>query len=159
MVFWQIFFNFDSFSKIMQFRLHISAPNLQFRIQCHPWDPKRCVNSRDTIVLRFVFDFSAFQHHLGDFFHFSQIEARCHFYWFDMNISDNITFYSHNGWIFESNTSCECCNLKGIRANKSSVLPCQTGVSLFPTFSKISKHAGWKPDGIRICRLEFFPKE
>ena len=46
-------------------------------------------------------DFSACQRHLADFFHSSQIEARCHFYWFDMNKSDNITFYSHNGWIFK----------------------------------------------------------
>ena len=39
--------------------------------------------------------------HLAIFFHSSQIEAKCHFYWFDMNKSDNITFYSHNGWVFK----------------------------------------------------------
>ena len=37
----------------------------------------------------------------GGFFYSSQIEARCHFYWFDMNKSENITFYSHNGWVFK----------------------------------------------------------
>ena len=37
----------------------------------------------------------------GGFFLSSQIEARCHFYWFDMKKSDNITFYSHNGWVFK----------------------------------------------------------
>ena len=37
----------------------------------------------------------------GGFFHYSQIEARCHLYWFDMYKSDNITFYSQNGWIFK----------------------------------------------------------
>ena len=41
--FLMIFFcNFDSFLKIMQFRLHISAPNLQIRIQwilAHPLKP------------------------------------------------------------------------------------------------------------------------
>ena len=35
------------------------------------------------------------------FFHSSQIEARCHLYWFDMIKSDNIAFYSHNGWIYK----------------------------------------------------------
>ena len=34
------------------------------------------------------------------------------------------------------------------------VLPAES----LPTFSKNSKHAGWKFDGIRECRLEFFQK-
>ena len=67
----------------------------------HPWDPWGRINSGDTRVLRFVFDFFACQRPLADFFHSSQIEARCHFYWLDMNKSDNITFYSHNGWVFK----------------------------------------------------------
>ena len=72
-----------------------------WRIFWHPWDPWGRINSGDTRVLRFVFDFFACQRPLADFFHSSQIEARCHFYWFDMNKSDNITFYSHNGWVFK----------------------------------------------------------
>ena len=72
-----------------------------WRIFWHPWDPWRRINSGDTRLLRFVFDFFACQRPLADFFHSSQIEARCHFYWFDMNKSDNITFYSHNGWVFK----------------------------------------------------------
>ena len=28
-------------------------------------------------------------------------EARCHLYWFDMNKSYNITFYSHNDWFLK----------------------------------------------------------
>ena len=72
-----------------------------WRIFWHPWDPWGRINSGDTRVLRFVFDFFACQRPLADFFHSSQIEARCHFYWFDMNKSENITFYSHNGWVFK----------------------------------------------------------
>ena len=72
-----------------------------WRIFWHPWDPWGRINSGDTRVLRFVFDFFACQRPLADFFHSSQIEASCHFYWFDMNKSDNITFYSHNGWVFK----------------------------------------------------------
>ena len=72
-----------------------------WRIFWHPWDPWRRINSGDTRVLRFVFDFFACQRPLADFFHSSQIEASCHFYWFDMNKSENITFYSHNGWVFK----------------------------------------------------------
>jgi hypothetical protein len=59
---------------------------------------------------KICFDFSACQRRLVDFFHSSQIEARCHF--FDMT-----------QWLnFQSDSSCECCNLKGIRANNSSVI-------------------------------------
>ena len=67
----------------------------------HPWHPWRRVNSGDISFLVFVFDFSVWQRHLAEFFHFSQIEARCHLYWFDMYKSHNITFYSQNGWIFK----------------------------------------------------------
>ena len=61
-------------------------------------------------------DFSACQRHLADFFHSSQIEARCHFCWLYMNKSDNIFFLMaevskwYKLWVF-----------KGIRADKSSV--------------------------------------
>ena len=72
-----------------------------WRIFWHPWHPWGRVNSGDISFLEFVFDFSVWQHHLADFFHYSQIEARCHLYWFDMYKSDNITFYSQNGWIFK----------------------------------------------------------
>ena len=65
------------------------------------WHPWWRVNSGDISFLVFVFDFSVWQRHLADFFHYSQIEARCHLYWFDMYKSDNITFYSQNGWIFK----------------------------------------------------------
>ena len=75
--------------------------NGSWRIFWYPWDPWGHNNSGDTRVLRFVFDFCACQRHLVDFFHSSQIEARCHFYWFDINKSDNIPFFSHNGWIFQ----------------------------------------------------------
>ena len=54
-----------------------------------------------SVFLIFVFDFSVWQRQLADFFHYSQIEARCHIYWFDMYKSDNIPFHSHNGWIFK----------------------------------------------------------
>ena len=37
----------------------------------------------------------------GGFFHYSQIEARCHLYWFDMHKNDNIAFNSHNCWVFK----------------------------------------------------------
>ena len=53
-----------------------------WRIFWHPWDPWVRVNSRDISFLIFVFDFSVWQSHLADFFHNSQIEARCHLYWF-----------------------------------------------------------------------------
>ena len=65
----------------------------------HPWNPLGCVNSGDTRVLIFVFDFSASG---GFFLLFSNwSQDILHFYWFEMNKSDNITFYSHNGWIFK----------------------------------------------------------
>jgi hypothetical protein len=67
----------------------------------HPWHPWGLVNSGDISFLVFVFDFSVWQHHLADFFHYSKIEARCHLYWFDRYKSDKITFYSQNGWIFK----------------------------------------------------------
>ena len=79
----------------------------------HPWDPWGRINSGDTRVLRFVFDFFACQRPLADFFHSSQIEARCHFYWFDMNKSDSL-----NGWIFKVIQAVSV----GIRANNSSVI-------------------------------------
>jgi hypothetical protein len=66
--------------------LFIIAPDLQIQIQwilAHlltPLGPWRSINSGDTRVLRFDFDFSTCQRHLADFFHSSQIEARCHFY-------------------------------------------------------------------------------
>ena len=63
----------------------------------HPWDPWGRVNSGDISVLIFVIDFSVWQSHLADFFHNSQIEGRCHLYWFDMYKNDNVTFKSHNG--------------------------------------------------------------
>ena len=66
-----------------------------------PWHPWGRVNSGDITFLIFVFAFSVWQCHLADFFHYSQIEARCHLYWFDMYKSDNITFSSQNGWIFK----------------------------------------------------------
>ena len=72
-----------------------------WRIFWYPWDLWERINSGDTRVLRFVFDFFACQRPLADFFHSSQIEASCHFYWFDMNKSENITFYSNNGWVFK----------------------------------------------------------
>jgi hypothetical protein len=64
----------------------------------HPWER---VNSGDISFLILVFDFSVWQRHLADFFHYSQIEARCHLYWLGMFKSDNITFHSQNGWIFK----------------------------------------------------------
>ena len=50
-----------------------------FQFFWHPWNPWGRVNSVDTILLRFVFDFSACQClPSGGFFHSSQSEARCH---------------------------------------------------------------------------------
>ena len=66
----------------------------------HPWDPWGPVNSRDISFLIFVFKFFVLQPP-GEFFHYSQIEARCHLYWFDMHENDNLIFYSHNGWVFK----------------------------------------------------------
>ena len=71
------------------------------RSWCIFWHPLGRINSGDISFLVFVFDFSVWQRHLADFFHYSQIEARCHLYWFDMYKSANITFYSQSGWTFK----------------------------------------------------------
>ena len=91
----QIFFNLGA---ILAHQISTGMFSGSWPIFWHPWGR---INSGDTRVLRFVFDFFACQRPLADFFHSSQIEARCHFYWLDMNKSDNITFYSHNGWVFK----------------------------------------------------------
>ena len=72
-----------------------------WRIFWHPWHPWGWINSGDISFLVFIFDFSVWQRHLVDFFHYSQIEARCHLYWFVIYKSENMTFYSQNGWIFK----------------------------------------------------------
>ena len=64
----------------------------------HPWDPWGHINSGGTRVLRIFIYLSA----SGGFFHPSPIEARFHFYWFDMNKKWQFyLFFSHNGWLFK----------------------------------------------------------
>ena len=94
----QIFFNLGA---ILAHRTSNGVFSGSWHIFWHPWHPWGCINSGDISFLIFVFDFSVWQRHLADFFHYSQIEARCHLYWFDMYKSDNITFHSHNDWIFK----------------------------------------------------------
>ena len=102
-----VFFNFEVFWSLCFFGAILAHQTSDFMfskswgIFWHPWDPWGRVNSGDISFLVFVFDFSVWQRHLAEFFHFSQIEARCHLYWFDMYKSHNITFYSQNGWIFK----------------------------------------------------------
>jgi hypothetical protein len=95
----RIFFNLGA---ILEHQTSNGVFSGSWRIFWHSWDPWGRVNSGDISFLVFVFDFSVWQHHLADFFHYSQIEAKYHFYWFDMYKSDNITFHSHNGWIFKT---------------------------------------------------------
>ena len=59
--------------------------NGSWHIFWHPWEH---VNSGDKRVLRFVFDFSACQCHLADFFIL-------------LKLKPDVTFYGHNGWIFK----------------------------------------------------------
>ena len=99
--FLRLFWIFFKLGAILAHKISCCMFSGSWRIFWHPWDPWGRINSGDTRVLRFVFDFFACQRPLADFFHSSQIEARCHFYWLDMNKSDNITFYSHNGWVFK----------------------------------------------------------
>ena len=96
-VFW-IFFNLRA---ILALQTSCSVLSWSWRIFWHPWDPWVRINSGDISFFIFVFDFSVWQSHLVDFFHNSQIEARCHLYWFDMHKNENITFCSHNGWFFK----------------------------------------------------------
>jgi hypothetical protein len=37
-----------------------------------------------TVFFIYIFYFSVWQSHLATFFHYSQIEAKCHLYWFDI---------------------------------------------------------------------------
>ena len=99
--FLRLFWIFFKLGAILAHKTSCCMFSGSWRIFWHPWDPWGRINSGDTRVLRFVFDFFACQRPLADFFHSSQIEASCHFYWFDMNKSENITFYSHNGWVFK----------------------------------------------------------
>ena len=94
----RIFFNLEA---ILVHQTSNGMFSRSWRIFWHPWHPWGRVNSGDISFLVFVFDFSVWQRHLADFFHSSQIEARCHLYWFDMYKSDDITFYSQNGWMFK----------------------------------------------------------
>ena len=91
--FW-IFFNLGA---ILAHKTSYGMFSGSWPIFWHPWDPLGRVNSGDISVLIFVIDFSVWQSHLADFFHNSQIEGRCHLYWFDMYKNDNVTFKSHNG--------------------------------------------------------------
>ena len=93
-------------------KFKLSGPECIFWHPCNSWGH---ANSGDIRVLRTVFDFSACQCHLADFFHSFQIEARFLLIWHDY-----ILFKPQ--WLnLQTDTSCGCCNLKGIRANDSSV--------------------------------------
>ena len=83
----QIFFNLGA---ILAHQISNGMFGRSWRIFWHLWHPWGHINSGDISFLVFVFDFSVWQRHLADFFHYSQIEARCHLYWFDMYKSDNI---------------------------------------------------------------------
>ena len=61
----RIFFNLGA---ILAHQTSTGMFSGSWRIFWHPWDPWGRVNSGDTRVLRFVFDFSACQRHLADFF-------------------------------------------------------------------------------------------
>jgi hypothetical protein len=92
-LFW-IFFNLGA---ILAHQTTNGVFSGSWRIFRHPWHPWGRTNSGDISFLIFVFVFSVWQRHLADFFHYSQIEARCHLYWFGLFKSDNITFHSQNG--------------------------------------------------------------
>ena len=95
--FLRLFQIFCSLGAILAHQTSTGMLNGSWGIFWHPWDSWGRVNSGDISVLIFVIDFSVWQSHLADFFHNSQIEGRCHLYWFDMYKNDNVTFKSHNG--------------------------------------------------------------
>ena len=96
--FFQILFNLDW---ILTLQLTYVVFSLVFRIFWHPWHPWGHVNSGDIIVLRFVFDIFAPQRHLPIFFILFKLmpDITC----IDLTSikGDNITFLSHNGWIYK----------------------------------------------------------
>jgi hypothetical protein len=99
--FLRLFQKFFNLGAILAHQITNGVFSGSWRIFWHPWHPWGRVNSGDISFLIFVFDFSVWQRHLAEFFHYSQIEARCHLYGFGMFKSDNITFHSQNGWIFK----------------------------------------------------------
>ena len=95
------------FLNIPQFVLNISALNHQNIVKgvlpdiLTPLTPLGPLQKWRYQLFNICFWFFCMTAPPGGFFHYSQIEARCHLYWFDMYNSDNITFYSQNGWIFK----------------------------------------------------------
>ena len=72
--FWHFFFNFDDFWSLCLLGAILAQRENSFICEkknvifWHPWDPWGRINSGDTRVLRFVFDFFACQCPLADFF-------------------------------------------------------------------------------------------